>query len=215
MVEGIIGMKPGLTVFDCEQGSEDWIRARMNIPTASMFHTVMASGRGGGESKTRRKYMLQLAGEILTNIPMESYSNSYMERGKIMEDELRNKYALRRGKSELKRIGFIHDPALSCGCSPDSMVIENGKTGGLEIKSQAPHILIETILKGEPPPEFKAQLQGTLMITGWPWIDLMIGYSGMRYFEQRIFPDIAYIRTIESEVRQFNKELAAVVAQMQ
>lgn len=58
--------KPKPEIFICEQGSADWYEARRGIPTASMFSTVMASGRGGGESKTRRKYLLQLAGEILT-----------------------------------------------------------------------------------------------------------------------------------------------------
>mgnify|MGYP003388297107 FL=1 len=72
-------------IIDVEQGSDDWFKARMGIPTASMFKTVMASGKGGGESVTRRKYMLQLAGERITTAPRESYTNEHMERGKEQE----------------------------------------------------------------------------------------------------------------------------------
>jgi len=62
-------------VHDVEQGSEEWFKVRAGMPTASEFATVMASGRGGGDSKTRRTYMLKLAGEILTGEPKENYSN--------------------------------------------------------------------------------------------------------------------------------------------
>ena len=33
-------------IVECEQGTDEWIAARMGIPTASEFHTVMANGRG-------------------------------------------------------------------------------------------------------------------------------------------------------------------------
>ena len=81
-----------LEIVDCEQGSEAWFRARMGIPTASEFATVMAKGRDGGASKTRAKYMRQLAGEIITGEPMESYSNGHMERGKEWEPDARDAY---------------------------------------------------------------------------------------------------------------------------
>jgi hypothetical protein len=44
-----------LQIIECEQGAPEWFAARAGIPTASRFATVMASGRGGAESQTRRK----------------------------------------------------------------------------------------------------------------------------------------------------------------
>ena len=95
-----------MEVFDIDQGGDAWFRARMGIPTASEFSTVLAKGVGGGDSKTRRTYLYKLAGEIITGEPMESYSNSHMERGKAMEDEAREMYAFVTG-AEPQRVGFI------------------------------------------------------------------------------------------------------------
>ena len=83
-----------LEIFDCEQNSDEWLRVRMGMPTASEFSTVLTAGKGGGESKTRRTYLYKLAGERVTGEPMESYTNKYMERGKLMEGEARDYYVM-------------------------------------------------------------------------------------------------------------------------
>jgi hypothetical protein len=49
-------------IINCDQQSEEWFNARLAIPTASRFKDMMA----GGQGKTRRSYMLQLAGEAIT-----------------------------------------------------------------------------------------------------------------------------------------------------
>ncbi len=65
-----------LEIFECEQNSPEWYQARMGIPTASQFSTVlMTKGVKGGVSKTRQTYLYKLAGEILTGESMENYSN--------------------------------------------------------------------------------------------------------------------------------------------
>ena len=104
-----------LEVFSVDQGSPEWLQCRLGIPTASKFATVMAKGRGGAESKTRRKYMLQLIGERLTGQPMESFSNDHMARGKAMEAEARDLYAMVRGV-EPQQVGFMRRG--NAGASP-------------------------------------------------------------------------------------------------
>lgn len=197
-----------LTIYTFEQGSEDWYRVRMGIPTASMFGTVMRSGKGGGESKTRRTYMLQLAGEKLTDEPMQTYSNADMERGKEMEPELRSLYAFQRD-CDLEQVGFIRRGL--AGCSPDAL---RGKDGMVEIKSTLPHLLIDIHLRGEFPPEHKAQCQGNLWIAERAWIDIVIGYRKMPLYIQRIHRDERYIEGLAKAVDEFNAELAYVVQQM-
>src|SRR4051812_2738655 len=106
-------------IHDCEQGSDEWRRIRAGLPTASEFSTILAKGKAGGESITRRKYLYTLAGEIITGEPGESYENAYMERGKVMEPEARDLYSFAYAV-EPQRVGFITSDIRPIGCSPDS-----------------------------------------------------------------------------------------------
>lgn len=197
-----------MEILICDQGSEEWARARMGIPTSSMFHAVLASGKGGGESKTRRTYLLKLAGEILTGEPMENYTNDSMERGKAVEDALRALYVFQTD-AEVERVGFIKNGKK--GCSPDGLV---GKKKMLEIKSTAPHLLIDIHLRQEFPPGHLAQCQGNLWVAEREEIDIAIGYPKMPLYVHTIRRDENYITALEYKVKEFNDELAHVVSQM-
>lgn len=194
-----------MQIIDCEQGTEPWFRARAGMPTASEFATVMASGKAGGPSLTRRTYMHKLAGEIITGEPMESFSNAHMERGKVMEDEARDFYAFMQNV-EPERVGFIVNGQK--GCSPDSLI---GDVGMLEIKTKLPHLMIECILRDDFPPEHKAQCQGALWVAEREWIDIAVYWPKMPPFVKRAARDEEYIATLSSAVDQFNEELAALV----
>jgi hypothetical protein len=197
-----------MQIIDCEQGSQEWFRVRAGMPTTSEFATVMASGRGGGESKTRRTYMLKLAGELITGEPMESYSNVHMERGKEMEAEARDLYAF-TFDAEPQRVGFIINGPK--GCSPDSFLSTNGM---LEIKTKLPHLMIECLLKDEFPPEHKAQCQGALWVAERDFIDICVYWPKMPLFVKRATRDEVYIKTLSEAVDQFNSELAETVARI-
>lgn len=194
-----------MQIVDCEQGSEEWFRARMGIPTASEFSTVMASGRGGGESKTRRTYMLKLAGEILTGEPMDSHSNHHMERGKEMEPDARNLYAFMHD-AEPQLIGFIRNGQK--GCSPDSLV---GTNGMVEIKTKLPHLQVDCLLSDRLPPEHRAQCQGALWVAEREWIDFVSYWPGLPLFVIREHRDEDYIAKLSAAVDEFNGELAEMV----
>lgn len=193
-----------IQIFDCEQGTPEWHECRRGIPTASRFATVLAKGEG----KTRRKYMLELAGEIITGRPNEGYSNANMERGHAMESEARERYAFERD-CEPRLVGFIRNGG--AGCSPDSMI---GEDGGLEIKTKQPDILIEALLREDFPPEHRAQLQGFLWIAERAWIDLAMYWPGLPLVTRRVTRDEEYIRNLAGEVDRFNGELAGVVEQV-
>lgn len=190
-----------MEIIECEQGSEEWYRARMGIPTASEFHTVLASGKDGGASVTRATYMMKLAGEILTGELAESYSNEYMARGKEMEAEARDLYAFRHDE-EIRRVGLIINGPK--GCSPDALI---GEDGMLEIKTTAAHLLIPMLLKDEFPPKHKAQCQGALWVAKREWIDIGIYWPKLPMFEKRAYRDERYIADLAKAVDQFNVEL--------
>lgn len=194
-----------IQIFNCDQGTEEWHLARAGIPTASMFATVMASGRGGGPSLTRAKYMRQLAGEIITGKPMESYSNAHMERGHEMEPEARELYAFATDTAP-EQVGFIRNGPK--GCSPDSLI---GANGMLEIKTKLPDLVIECWERDDFPPEHKAQCQGALWVAEREWIDIIIYWPAMPAFIKRAHRDKPYIAEMSKAVDQFNDELAAMV----
>ena len=194
-----------LEIIDCEQGSDAWFRARMGIPTASEFATVMAKGRDGGASKTRAKYMRQLAGEIITGEPMESYSNGHMERGKEWEPDARDAYC-EHMICGVSLVGFMRSGLK--GCSPDALV---GNDGGLEIKSAKADIQIERLDAGKLPSEHRAQVQGNIWIAEREWWDFTSYCRGMPLFVVREYRDDKYIRELEAALDRFNEELAEMV----
>lgn len=190
---------------DVEQGSDRWKEIRLGLVTASRFHTVMASGRGGSESKTRLDYLCDLAGEIITGNPTESYTNQFMERGKIQEEEARNLYSFERD-ADLTRVGFVKNGLK--GCSPDSLI---EKEGALEIKTTMARLLIKIMMRGDYPPEHKHQCQGTLWVTERAWIDIAIFCPKMPLFVERIHRDEPFISAMAAAVDEFNFELQTMV----
>lgn len=194
-------------IIDCEQNSAEWFAARAGIPTASEFSTVMAKGKDGGASITRRKYLYRLAGEILTGEPApEGYTNDFMARGHDLEDEARKLYAFMHDVEPI-RVGFLRNGRK--GCSPDSLI---GATSGLEIKVAIPAVQIERLQRGELPPEHKAQVHGSMWVAErdtWGFVSYCPKLRPMILTVER---DDAYIAQIEKAVEAFTEELDAVVA---
>lgn len=194
-----------IQVFDFPQRSPEWYAARAGIPTASEFATILAKAKDGGDSKTRKSYMLKLAGEIITGEPAEGFDNAHMERGRLMEDEARETYSFLTDE-EPTRVGFIRND--TAGCSPDSLI---GDVGMVEIKTALPHILIGYILKNTFPPEHKAQCQGALWVAEREWIDIAVYWPKLPLFNKRAVRDEPYIAALATAVDQFHEELAEAV----
>jgi hypothetical protein len=194
---------PAIEVFaELQQGTDEWRQIRAGLPTASEFANILAKGEG----KTRRSYMLRLAGEILTGTPADTFENADTIRGHEMEPDARNLYAF-MSDVEPQLVGFVRNGRK--GCSPDALI---GNDGLLEIKTKKPALLIDVLLKGEFPPEHKAQCQGALWVTEREWIDLAVYWPGLPLFVSRATRDEAYIKTLSSAVDAFNEELDSIVA---
>lgn len=196
-----------LQVIECEQGTDEWFAARAGVVTASEFATVLAKGRGGGESVTRRKYMLTLAGEIITGQVADKWEgNRHTERGKVMEGEARDAYAL-IADVEPSQVGFLRRGRI--GCSPDSLV---GAHGLLEIKTKLPHLQLEVLESGEVPPEHMAQIQGQLWVSCREWCDFVSFWPGLPIFIKRVWLDNDYIARLSVGVSEFIADVDRIVA---
>jgi hypothetical protein len=192
-----------IEIFDVPQGSEDWHACRLGIPTASRFSDILAKGEG----KTRARYLRDLAAEIIRGtVEEDGYSNVHMERGKLLEDDARRLYAF-MADVEPVQVGFIKDGRK--GCSPDSLI---GDVGGLEIKTALGHIQVERLQKGGLPSEHKAQVQGSLWVTGRAWWDFCSYSPGLPPLIVRVERDETYIDQLAKAVDAFNEELDSLVA---
>jgi hypothetical protein len=197
-----------IQIIECEQNSPEWFAARLGIPTASQFGTVLAKGRDGGASATRRTYMAKLAAEIVTGRPTESFSNEHTERGHVLEPEARELYSF-MSDSQPKLVGFVRNG--NKGASPDSFI---GNDGILEIKTKLPHLLVDVLLKDEFPAEHRAQCQGNLFVCEREWIDISVYWPDLPMFIKRAYRDEKYIANLSSEIDRFNDELQEMVAQI-
>ncbi len=200
-------MLDALQVIECEQGTDEWFAARAGVVTASEFATVLAKGRGGGDSVTRRKYMLTLAGEIITGQVADKWEgNRHTERGKALEGEARDAYAL-IADVEPVQVGFLRCGRI--GCSPDSLV---GAYGLLEIKTKLPHLQLDVLESDAVPHEHMAQIQGQLWVSGREWCDFVSYWPGLPIFIKRVTRDVDYIARLSVAVSEFVADVDSIVS---
>lgn len=203
-----------LRVFNDPQGSAEWFKARLGIPTASMFSVIMAEGRDGGESMTRQQYLYRLAGEQITGEPAEeTFRSRAMERGKEMEPQAVEDYERRTGRA-VTRVGFAtnFDDLKLCGASADGLV---GFDGGIETKTMRPDLMIPLLVRGARMlPEHRGQVHGNMLVWERDWWDFKVFYPGMPDFTVRVEKDETYHRRLLEEVQTFNYELKKLVEQL-
>jgi putative phage-type endonuclease len=195
-------------ITNIEQGSEEWHAMRLGWITASRFKDVIA----GGQGKTRKAYMYQLAAEAITGEREESFSNQYMEWGTATEPQARSMYEFDSGNT-VDKVTFVKlNKTNEIGISPDGLI---GEDGGIEIKCPKTTTQIETYLSGKMPTSHKAQVQGSLWVTGREWWDFVSfdpridGAAG--FFLQRIYRDEDYIKELEKKCLDFEIELLATI----
>ena len=158
-----------MKIVDCLQGTDEWVIAKLGVPSASNFNKIITST--GNLSKQAPKYMQLLLNEITNGYLTVEYESAWMKRGKELEEEARDYYS-NLTKQQVCEVGFIYNDSRQFGCSPDGIL----KDKGLEIKCPKE---LEDISKYYT--QYKAQIQGSMLITGFKKWDLFIyhvGYNG-------------------------------------
>lgn len=184
------------------QGTEEWYKARLGIPTSSNFDKLITST--GAPSKQRTKYMYQLAAERITGISEGSYQNAAMQRGIETEEEARAFYELITG-TEVKTVGVCYpDKSKLYACSPDGLV---GKEGLIEIKCPTSHVHIGYLLEGRLPTDYLQQIQGQLLVTGRKWCNFFSFYPGIKPLIIKVVPDGGFLAILKATLHEFCKEL--------
>lgn len=195
-----------MKIVDCVQGTPEWYSARLGIPTASCFDKIVDDE--GNPSKTRKRYMFQLAGERVTGKMEETFQSQAMLRGKEMEAEARSFYEVVSG-NEVIPVGFcVSEGGAVYGASPDGLV---GKEGTIEIKCPTMATHVSYLLDGNLPSDYFQQVQGQLLVTGREWCDFVSYYPGMNPLIIRIVPNAKFQKKLKQELETFCKELEQVV----
>jgi len=194
------------------QGTDEWLAARRGNVTGSRIKDVLANGRGGGESLTRKKYIYQIALERVTGITPDSYKSDAMERGNILEPDAVAVYEWQTGNVS-DEVGFVYHPTIDrYGASPDRLI---GDDGVIEVKSVMPHTHIDWMKAGVVPSEHKKQMQSEMDVTGRKWCDF-VSYCPelpieIQLFVVRLDRDEDFIKEMHEKIAIFLKEVDDMV----
>ena len=190
-----------------EQGTAEWKKIRLGIPTASWFHTIITPGGKASENRERKKYIYRLVAERLLQQPMpDSFVNGWMERGNDLEGAAARAFA-KRFKLDLADGGFVTTNDYRVGCSPDRLVMKRSRPcEGLEIKVPSPWFHLANLCEG-PGDKYKAQVQGQLLIGEFEAVHFYSWNPNLPDYHLVTLRDERYIRTLETLLGVFLDEL--------
>ena len=193
-----------LAHYDYEQGSDAWIRCRLGIMSASKADSIITGT--GKPSSQWQGYMAELLAEWITGEPTLFEETDWMKRGRELEPEAVRWYEMER-EVDTTPVGFLRDPHLLAGCSPDRTI---GRMGGLEIKCPSPKWHARYMVdSNELVKRYKQQVQWSLWITGRHYWDLVSYHPEMfPGVIVRIDRDEGYIRKIDEYARACHGDLS-------
>lgn len=191
-----------MKIHDCVQGTAEWHKARIGIPTASKFGEILTPG--GKLSASSRAYAYRLVAERLLNAPAESTANTeWMERGREFEPKAVRQYEFAEDV-ETYPVGFITTDDGRVGASPDRLV--RGRAWGVEIKCPAPHTMIGYLLEGRAE-KYRPQVQGQLMVAELAGSDFYAFHPRMPPCLIRATRDEPYIRALAQAISDFCEQV--------
>ena len=195
-----------MITIDCEQLSPEWFAAKVGIPSAASFDQIVTTK--GEPSKSRQKYMYQLAGEIVLGSKVETYVNAAMQRGTELEPEARKAFEFIH-EVVVKKVGFVFmDEQKRYGASPDGLLDEDA---GLEMKCPQIQTHVGYLLDNKLPTDYFQQVQGGMLITGLNQWHFMSYYPGMPPFIIRVDRNEGFCEKLKAELDIFCDELAVIV----
>lgn len=149
------------------QGSEQWFSLRRGRPTASQFKRIITPAKGE-YSKQASEYMRDLLVECFVPTAAKFEGNFWTDRGVELEPEARKAFEELTGATT-ETVDFVTAERWDnvVGCSPDALIREGGNyVAGLEIKCPTPYTHAQYIEEGVLPDEYRAQVHGSMAVTG-------------------------------------------------
>lgn len=198
------------------QGTDEWKAARAGKVTASRVADVIAKGKGGAESASRRNLRAQIVAEILTGQAQDSeFKSAAMQWGTENEPFARAAYET-KSDVMVDQVGLIiHPTNPRSAASPDGLV---GDDGLVEIKCPNTATHLDYILAGEVPKEYQPQMLWQMACTGRKWCDF-VSFDPrlpehLQLFVKRFNRDDERIKGMELEVELFLSEVDSIIAKL-
>lgn len=198
--------------YNCNQGEDDWVMARLGKVTASEMHNLLTPKLALKKDKEKvGKYLYTKVAEAHRMQPLPSFSSFSMERGEDMERDARKWHKLRYPQDTLRTVGFIEHDDARCGCSPDALINDDG---GLELKCPQPPNHVRYLDEGILPDDYAPQVHMSMYVTGRPWWRFMSYHPGFPKFVLTVERDEAVCATIEQALADFYARFDAVIAKL-
>lgn len=201
-------MIDGLITLDCEQGTEEWLTARLGIPTATGIENIVTPT--GKKSSSQIKYMSELIEESILGLQDSGYKSAFMERGNQLEPLARSAYEFLTGNA-VKQVGGVYlNEKKELMVSPDGLIPELKK--GLEIKCPKMSTHIQYIINGGVPSEYIIQVQANLWVTGyetWDFVSYCPEYQKQPLYIFTAHRDQALMTAFNKLIPQFLNTLRA------
>lgn len=199
-----------MVIVNCVQGSEDWYKLKLGVPSASNASLIITNE--GKPSKSRTSYLHSLAAQVITGKYEEVYKNPAMEQGNEREQESRNYLEVVLGVN-IKKTGVIYkDEKKLFLCSPDGLA-EN-ESFGAELKNPLGKTQVKYLLDGTLPSEYFGQVQMSLYVTGLPYWWFLSYVPLMNPLMIKVEPDKAYQKALAVELKVFCDELNKTVTKL-
>jgi hypothetical protein len=193
-----------MIIHDVVQGTDEWLRIRSGIPTASNFEKILT--KSGKKSASQEKYMFALLAERMMGHPRFEYMSAFMQRGTELEAKAVAKYEMMKDTDTFP-IGFVTNDAQTVGASPDRGV---GDRGLLEVKVPKDETHAMYLLgSGSVFDEYRVQAYGQLWVAGKDWTDVISFHPEMPAAIVHTEHDEPFIKLLEEAVMEFSAKLEA------
>jgi predicted phage-related endonuclease len=198
-----------LILLEQDPGSEEWLKARLGVITASEAHALMPDKKTGKPKTAARKtYMNKLIGEVCTGHSEEIYAPS-LEWGRSNEEAALAAFEFLSGKQIKKTSLTYKDASKRSAATPDALIV--GEKGGVESKSPiTPQVHIDFVLNGNIKDEYLAQCHFSI----WNFdYDFWIFNS----YHPRMKARMSHFVTIERNpelIEFFDNEIPAFIKEM-
>ena len=201
-------MIDGLITLDCEQGTEEWLAARLGIPTATGIKNIV--NNSGKKSSGWFTYLAELVAESI-----EGGNNIIktvdMERGNELEPKARMAYEFLTDNTVVQVGGVYLNEQKELMISPDGLIPNLKK--GLEIKCPKMKTHIKYLLEGGVPSEYLMQVQSALWVTGyetWDFVSYCPDYQKQPLYLYTAERDPILMKAFDKYIPEFLKALNAL-----